>query len=329
MTGSCGVLAEPVTSPVLEVAAAVIVNPWGRVLIARRADHLHQGGCWEFPGGKLEPGETPREALGRELGEELGIGVELAVPLMTLRHDYPDRRVRLHVWRVERYSGVARGLQGQPLRWVTGDELPGFSFPAANRPIVAAARLPDRYAILDAPVSDAGALLDQLVEYADRGLTLVRLRASRVDPIGYVGLARDAVRFCEPRGITLLVNGPPERVRETGAGGVHLRSDELMQLSARPLEGAGWVSASCHDAAQLRQAARIGVDFAVLGPVLKTVTHPGTQPLGWAAFANMTETATLPVYALGGLNDSHLDLARQMGAQGIAAIRGFRRTCAP
>lgn len=329
MTANEGERSDSIASPILEVAAAVIVNPRGRVLIARRADHLHQGGCWEFPGGKLEPGETPREALARELREELDINVDQAVPLMSLRHDYPDRRVRLHVWRVERFTGDARGLHGQPLRWVTRDALPGFEFPAANRPIVAAARLPDRYAILDGPVDDPEALLVQLAECAERGLTLVRLRASRVDPSRYVSLAREALRYCEPRGITLLLNGPWEQAHELGAGGVHLRSDELMWLHARPLAGTGWVAASCHDAVQLRHAARIGVDFAVLGPVLETATHPDTIPLGWAAFADMSEAATLPVYALGGLDESHLDLARQMGAQGIAAIRGFRKPRAP
>lgn len=315
--------------PVMEVAAAVIVNRQRQVLIARRADHLHQGSCWEFPGGKLEPGETPHEALVRELREELGIAVEQAMPLLTLRHDYPDRRVRLHVWRVERFAGVAHGQQGQPLRWVSPDELPGFRFPAANRPIVAAARLPARYAILETPDGDAAALMNRLAEYAQRGITLMRLRGSRLDPDRYAALAREAVRFCASRGIALLLNGPPEQVLAVGAAGLHLRSDELMKLDERPLDRRQWVAASCHDEAQLQQAARIGADFAVFGPVLRTATHPEARPLGWAAFGQSVEAAELPVYALGGLDESHLSEARHMGAQGIAAIRGFQGRMAP
>lgn len=308
---------------ILEVAVGVIVSETHEVLIARRPDQVHQGGLFEFPGGKLEPGETPLEALRRELHEELAIAVKEASPLICLRHDYPDRRVRLHVFRVDRYEGQPLGLQGQPIHWVPKEELTGLAFPEANRPIVTAARLPDRYAILDAPSDDAGELMARLANCAERGIDLIRLRASRLDPERYLSLATQAVRFCDARGITLLINGPPERVGEIGAAGVHLRSEELMALSTRPLDRSYWLAASCHDGEQLEQAARIGVDFAVLGPVAATATHPEAAPLGWDAFAGLLESATLPVYALGGLDHSHLAMAKQRGAQGVAGIRGF------
>lgn len=316
-------LVSEIGAGVLEVAVGVIVREPREVLIARRPDHVHQGGLFEFPGGKLEPGETPLEALRRELREELGIRLTGASPLITLRHDYPDRRVRLHVFRVERYEGEPLGLQGQPIHWVPRGELASLRFPEANRPIVTAACLPDHYAILDAPSDDAGKLMARLAHCAERGMELIRLRASRLDPERYLALANQAVRFCDARGITLLINGPPERVPEIGAAGVHLRSDELMALSIRPLDRSYWLAASCHDGAELAQAARIGVDFAVLGPVAPTATHPEAAPLGWDAFAGLLEPATLPVYALGGLDHSDLAKAKQRGAQGIAGIRGF------
>lgn len=308
---------------VLEVAVGVIVSANREVLIARRPDHVHQGGLFEFPGGKLEPSETSLEALRRELQEELGIRVTGAAPLITLRHDYPDRRVLLHVFRVDRYEGEPLGRQGQPIRWVPREELAGLAFPEANRPIVTAARLPDRYAILDTPTDDAGVLMDRLCKYADRGIDLVRLRASRLGPDQYLSMARQAAGFCAASGITLLIDGPPERVAEIGAGGLHLRSDELMKLRARPLDRKYWLAASCHDGMQLKQAAIMGVDFAVLGPVAATATHPEAAPMGWDAFAGLLEAAKLPVYALGGLDYSHLAMAKQRGAQGVAAIRGF------
>jgi 8-oxo-dGTP diphosphatase len=314
---------------VLEVAAGVVLDEQGRVLIAKRPAYLHQGDLWEFPGGKLEPGETAEQALRRELKEEIDIEVLEATPLIGIRHDYPDRRVRLSVWRVERFRGNPRGLQGQPIRWVAPDELPGFEFPAANRPIVAAARLPDHYAILDAESADSRLLQDRLRRYAIAGIKLIRLRASRLDLPQYGALAECAADFCGSRGIRLLLNGDPELVQRTGASGLHLRSDQLMGLKERPLDSAHWVAASCHGREELRQAERIGADFAVLSPVRATATHPGAKPLGWEAFAALAEEAAIPVFALGGLRPIDTAKAKRRGAQGIAAIRGFLEGFAP
>lgn len=317
------------TADILDVAAGVVVSPTGAVLIAQRPGHVHQGGLWEFPGGKLEHGETALQALQRELEEELGIGVAQAEPLITLRHDYPDQRVCLHVFRVQQFSGMPRGLQGQPVRWVAKDELREWPFPAANRPIVAAARLPDRYAILEAETEDVAVWLERLALYAERGIELIRLRASRLSADRYRRLAREAAPFCVARGIKLLLNGPPQRVMAAGAAGLHLRSDELMSLCGRPVARDYWLAASCHNLEQLQQAARVGVDFAVLGPVAATATHPGAPVMGWEVFARLAAAATLPVFALGGLGESHLAQAKQAGAQGVAAIRGFLEGAAP
>jgi 8-oxo-dGTP diphosphatase len=122
----------------VHVAVAVIRDAAERVLISRRAERSHQGGLWEFPGGKVEPGESLVAALARELGEELGIGVAAAEPLLEVHHDYVDKAVLLDVWLVREFRGEARGLEGQPLRWVTLAELDAYDFPAANRPIVEA-----------------------------------------------------------------------------------------------------------------------------------------------------------------------------------------------
>ena len=307
----------------LEVAAGVIVDAAGRYLIAQRPSHLHQGGYWEFPGGKLEPGETSYQALVRELQEELDIRVEHAEPLIAVTHDYPDRRVRLDVWRVDAFSGEPRGLLGQPIRWVTREALTDYPFPAANQPIVAAARLPDRYAILNLVAPDPALLLAQLEDYHQAGIRLVRLRAPGLDPAAYRALAARAADACRDRGMDLMLSGVAETVTAVGAAGLHLRSDQLMCLTARPLDGSHWVAASCHDPEQLVRAAAMGVDFVVLGPVAPTATHPGMSPLGWARFGAWVADARLPVFALGGLGPEQLPLARQHGAQGIAAIRGF------
>jgi 8-oxo-dGTP diphosphatase len=124
--------------PEIEVAAGVLTDPAGRALIARRPDDGHLGGWWEFPGGKLGAQETPLQGLTRELHEELGIDVRTATPLVEYTHEYPDRIVRLHVWRVTQYDGEPTGEEGQPLRWVSVAELPDAGILPADLPIIEA-----------------------------------------------------------------------------------------------------------------------------------------------------------------------------------------------
>ena len=118
------------------VAVGILIDDAGRVLVTRRAPDAHQGGLWEFPGGKAEADETLLDALTRELREELGVLVEAAEAFMVLEHDYGDKQVRLDVHRVTRWSGEPRGLEGQPLAWQRPEKLQNWTFPAANRPIL-------------------------------------------------------------------------------------------------------------------------------------------------------------------------------------------------
>ena len=120
----------------IHVAVGIIYNLQQQILIAKRAEHKHQGGCWEFPGGKVETGETVRQALDRELEEELGIEVVTASPLMTVNHNYNDKQILLDVWQVTEFIGIARGNEGQAIRWITIEECDNYQFPAANRGII-------------------------------------------------------------------------------------------------------------------------------------------------------------------------------------------------
>ncbi len=119
------------------VAAGVLRDASGRVLIAQRPDGKHAAGFWEFPGGKIQAGESPLQALCRELAEEIGIVVSAATPLMTFRHSYPERVVELQVFEVSHYSGEPRGLEGQALRWVAVDALGSVGLLEADQPIAA------------------------------------------------------------------------------------------------------------------------------------------------------------------------------------------------
>lgn len=123
----------------VHVAVGVILDGNRNVLITRRAAHAHQGGLWEFPGGKVESGESLTAALTRELREELGIVIGRTSALLEVRHDYGDKTVLLDVHVVWEFSGEAHGLENQPLAWVAPQELARYAFPAANMPIVAAA----------------------------------------------------------------------------------------------------------------------------------------------------------------------------------------------
>lgn len=306
----------------LQVAAAVVFDTAGRILIARRPAHVHQGGLWEFPGGKLEPGETAAQALARELWEELDIRPTRCRRLLRIPHQYPDRCVLLDVWRVDAFEGAPVGRQGQPLCWVESEALPEYSFPAANRPIIAAARLPDRY-LITPDGEDTASLMAGLKRAMERGVRLVQLRAPELEQGTYTALAREAIDLCRAHGAQILLNSAPELALALGADGVHLTARRLRELSARPVPPELWCAASCHDAEELARAQAIGVDFAVLSPVQATASHPGTEPLGWRAFAELVWDAPLPVYALGGVGPADLPQAHAARAQGVAAIRGL------
>lgn len=307
----------------VHVVAGALFNDRGEVLIARRHAAAHQGGLWEFPGGKVASEEPAARALERELREELGVAVQAARPLICVVHDYADRSVLLDVWRVVAWSGEPRGLEGQAIAWVSPERLDERAFPAADVPIIAAVRLPSLYLVTPEPEEDTRRFLKQLEACLEDGIRLVQLRARSLTSGAYRELAGQALALCCAHGARLMLNADPRLVAEVGAHGVHLSSARLRTLDRRPLEPPSWVAASCHDASELEQAARLGVDFAVLSPVKATTSHPGAQPLGWDRFATLVRSAAMPVYALGGVAAEDLETAWQHGAQGVAAVRGL------
>ncbi len=307
----------------IHVAAAAISDVHGRVLIAKRPAHVHQGGLWEFPGGKLEQGESPGQALARELLEELGIRVRSARQLIRVRHDYPDKSVLLDVWRVEEFAGFPVGREGQPLEWVAPGNLGKFSFPAANIPIIQALQLPDRYLVTPEPDRDISRFLEVLERAIDRGISLVQLRAKQLAEDEFRKLAIAAAQLCRPANVRLLLNCAPYLVPELGAHGVHLTGRRLMELKKKPLDSGFLVAASCHNRAEVSHAGMLGLDFIVVSPVRETASHPGTPAIGMEGLRALCESAAMPVYALGGMQESDIESVWKCGAQGIAAIRGL------
>ncbi len=307
----------------IHVMAGAIVDAQGRVLVTRRHDQAHQGGLWEFPGGKLEPGESPEDGLARELEEELGIRVTASRPLIRVHHDYGDRHILLDVRRVTAYTGTPHGREGQPLGWLAPDDMDASRFPAADRPIITALRLPPLLLITGPDPQAPVTFIARLDQALAGGVRLVQLRAHDLDDRAYRDLAADTHRRCAAHGARLLLNRDPAVLADCPRDGLHLTAHHLAAQKGRPGQPQEWVGASCHTAADLARATALGLDYALLSPVLPTASHPDAPPLGWARFAALVEPVPLPVYALGGLTPTDLPHAFANGAQGIAAIRGL------
>ena len=308
-------------SDVVHVAVAVILRGQD-ILVSLRPDHVHQGGLWEFPGGKVESCESVCEALRRELNEELGIIVstepEALEPLIRIQHDYGDKAVLLDVWKVLGFSGEAHGKEGQAVQWVSASQLDTLDFPAANQPIVKACQLSDRLAIT--PVfSDLSELEDYLGNIANKEVDALLLRQPQLsfeDYRAWYGVARVAL---EGTGTSLVLHGNPEVLSSLGAEAVHMPAAIGMKYLASP-DRPAQLSMSCHNLAEIQHAQEQGLDFVTLSPVKTTTSHPDTEPMGWTGFQNLSEKAKIPVYALGGMTLRDVTLAKSNGAQGIAGI---------
>lgn len=304
------------------VAVGILEDAEGRILVAQRPEHKHQGGKWEFPGGKIAPTESMPAALARELHEELGISLRAASPMLRTRHVYPDKSVLLDVWRVLDFSGTPHGREGQPIRWVRPDELEQLNLPAADVPIVRALNLPTFYLITDSHRYGKHKMLGLIERAFQAGARMLQVREPQMTQDEYVEFARQIVALAHDHGARVLLNANPDSVLACDADGVHLNSHRLMTMSSRPLPLPYLVGASCHNHTELARAATLGADFSLLSPVLPTISHPDRHALGWQEFARLRLHSDIPVYALGGMQTQYLREARMHGAQGVAMIGG-------
>lgn len=304
----------------VEVAAAALVRANGEFLLAQRPSRTVCAGYWEFPGGKVEPGEAPVQALRRELHEELGIEVERAYPWLTQTFTYPHATVRLHFFRVTNWRGEPHGCEGQHLAWQRAGAIDVEPLLPANAPVLRALLLPDEYAVSNAAATGADVFLRALERRLADGLKLVQLREPSMDAPAFGALATQALLRTRAAGARLLVNGDIELAQRVKADGVHLNARQLSQMTARP--DFELVGASVHSTEELRHAESLALDFAVLGSVHATPTHPDAVTLEWEGFETIARGAHLPVYAIGGMRREELQTAWAHGAHGIAMIRG-------
>jgi len=283
--------------------AGVLSDDRGRVLVAQRPVGKHLAGRWEFPGGKLHADEAPLAGLTRELAEELGVTLESAEPLIHLRHDYPDRRVLLDVWRVTRYSGTPQGLDSQALNWVAPDELPRIDLLEADRPIITALRLP--------PVARCVSGLEGLIEASGSRQAETFFWQPGGDE-ATTPAAREAVRAARRAGHRVLVAGEgieaAVAAAATGADGLLLEpSGDSISLDPN---GAFLVGALCPTPATARAAVEAGAHFLVL--------VPGGGTADERQFAAVFQRLGVPAYIGWYADAGSLELARSTGAHGCA-----------
>ncbi len=328
-------LEQACTQKVVHVCVAVIerINPDTQekeVLIAKRPQHVHQGGLWEFPGGKVEKGESVIAALDRELSEELDIRIrpfsshldapDLLSPLIQIKHSYPEKTVFLDVWRISNFYGSPIGKEGQEIRWVNLNELNSFKFPEANKPIVHSCLLPSRYFIT--PVYPS--LLEAergLARALAAGAELIYFRQPQLTNEEYDLWVEQLLSNKPILGAVLMYQFVSTLDKYSGAG-VHLSFARSKEYKARPVISSKWLSISCHNESELLWASALSADFITLSPILRTQTHPEQAGIGWESFKRLVLKAAFPVYGLGGLSERDQRQLLEMGAQGMAGI-GF------
>jgi len=295
--------------PIVDVAIAILIHR-GKILVGWREEQQHQGGKHEFPGGKVEQGETSEEACRREIYEEVGIGLKDWHQFDYIHHEYDDIIVNLHLF----HSYVPDELLNlihQPWAWYTRDQLLHLNFPKANKNIIKRLYWPHLIKISNTLST---------VESSD---ALLYWRIEEFEP-QYI---EQLTALDEGQRSSLIINVDiwrqlsPELQKQIKT--VHLKQSQLMNLHKGDLRVGVRYIAACHDAVSLKQAQQIGCDAIFISPVKPTMTHPEAVALGWERFSDLAQNSQIPVFALGGVHPDDLATAQQHGAYGLAGIRNF------
>ena len=302
----------------VEVAAAVIQRPDGSFLLAQRPAGKIYAGYWEFPGGKVEPGEPAAQGLARELHEELGIDVERAYPWITRVFAYPHATVRLNFFRVLRWKNTPNPREDQAIAWQRLDAPMAQPMLPANAPVLASLALPSEYAVTGAGVRGVREMLSLLEKRLEQGLKLVQVREPQLAESDRALFTKEAIELAHRYGCKVMVKAP-----FPGADGIHFTASDLKALKEKP--GTLLVAASCHTREEVDRAMQLNLDFVVIGPVKRTASHEAGAVLGWKQFAVLARGTSMPVYAIGGLWREDLEDAWRAGAHGLAMISGAWR----
>ena len=304
------------------VVIGVIQNNAGQYLIAKRAIGAHLENLWEFPGGKVEPHESFKMALRRELQEEIGIQVSKVQKLIEFDYQYDDRCIQFQVFKVFDFLSSISSREKQPLKWVDISQLETFDMPPANKAIIDALKLPSLYMIADYASIAAGNFLNIIEKNLAAGIRLVQFRAHDLSEVEYVTIANKIYALCEQYAAKMICNCKRDWIDKIHTHGIHLTSSRLIEASKQS-QPDSYFSASCHTTAEVALANRLSIKCILIGPVHATHSHPNAVNIEWTGFSRLCKAANMPVYALGGVTRSDHLSAIACGAQGIAGIRTF------
>lgn len=329
------------TSNITHAAVGVIARDNGLVLLGERPVGKPWAGYWEFPGGKIEAGETPENALKRELHEELGITVTVLYPWLTRSFDYPAKynaagkleatakTVKLHFFIVTAWEGEPFGMEKQTISWQNPEKLTVGPMLPANTPILTALSLPAMVAITNLSELGEDLFFERLKIALDNGLMMIQVREKQLSNEDLLLFIEYLVEVSAPYEAKIFLNSSGldldradlNFTQALNITGLHFTAQDLMQLQQKPI---GMLcGASCHNRQELAQAEALGLDYVMLSPVQATLSHANAATLGWDNFRDLIAGYSLPVYALGGMQVADLHTARLYGAHGIAMQRSI------
>ncbi len=304
------------------VAVGVIYNSTeDMVLISKRSNNQHLAGYWEFPGGKVECNEDVSSALKRELFEELGLTVIKAEAFTSICHNYTDKKVLLDVWKVYEWCGTPESKESQEFCWVRVSELNNYKFPDANKHIIQSIMLSPMYVISKESYKNYSQLFAKKNVQIEISLLFFQQEIQVLLQELFQEIIKKLCDQARQYDAKLILNGLATDIDKYPIDGIHLSTNELMSHSSRPICDNYILGPSCHNEEELIKAAEINVNYAFCSPVLPTASHPEANAIGWERFRRLIREVKIPIYALGGMLPTDLEIAKKYGAYGIA-MRG-------
>ena len=291
--------------------------------MGKRLDSQSWAGWWEFPGGKLEINESPSEALKREIFEELGVVIKKYKQWTTRRVVEKNKITILYFFLITSWTGMVEGREGQELQWVNLKKYNVTKVLPPNQVIHHALKnnLPDIYAITNLQEISSDNFFQALKRQVNDGLRLIQIREKNLIEAELEALIIRIKKILQHTNVKIIINSSLVLAYKYQLDGVHLNSKQLHELSHFPKDLL--VGASCHSENDLKLAEEKNADFAVLGSVKKTLTHPDLEPMGWVRFNKLVNNSNLPIYSIGGMTNNDVLSSLEYGGIGIASQRAI------
>jgi len=305
----------------VNVSVAVLINANHQVLLGQRPPPKSWEGWWEFPGGKIEKGETSVDALYREIYEEIGVKISQFKKWVTRKYSYGGNDITLHFFKVQKWEGEVTSKENQKLVWTYLKNPNVFPILPANLFVQKAFDLPKYYAITNLSETSKKVFFNQLQNKITNGLKMIQVREKNISFNEFKIFSKEVIKICKPKNVKVIINSDVNLAYEIKSDGVHLTSKDLISIKTKPKNLI--VSASCHTQEEINIAEKLNIHFVVLSAVNKTKSHPNTKPIGWNKFQTIANKTNIPIYALGGLSTEDYEVALENGAVGIASQRSI------